>query len=231
MVSEPYSSDGTHGSPVWQLDVLREAIHIANNESFQIHIHSIGDAALSLALDILEEIPKVEMAYSPILIHAELTSEALLKRLKAVNGVACVQPYWAQHNGMLNSCLHHLGHERLGSLYAFKQMRDVGCEMAFSSDWPGSSHEPLKGLSVAVNRRETAEQVAHNEGQAITLDQALSAYTLGVQAMRHKSNYGFFEIGSDFDAVLLDKDIFTQPSMEISQANVTATYKSGKQIF
>jgi predicted amidohydrolase YtcJ len=110
-------------------------------------------------------------------------------------------------------------------------MLEIGCQVAFSSDWPVSSYEPLKGISVAVNRRETKDQVPHNESQSISIDEALSAYTLGVQAMRQKSNYGFFEIGSDFDAVLLDKDIFTQPSMEISQAKVTATYKSGKRIF
>lgn len=231
MVSEPYESDGSHGSPVWKLEDLRTAVHLANSESFQIHIHAIGDAALSLALDILEEIPPTEMAFRPILIHAELTSETLLKRLTAVNGVACVQPYWAQHNGMLNSCLHHLGEERLSSLYAFKQMLTIGCSIAFSSDWPVSSYEPLKGISVAVNRRETDTQVPHNQSQGISLDQALEAYTSGVQSMRQKSQDGFFEMGSEFDAVLLDRDIFSQPSMEIAKAKVIATYKSGKQIF
>jgi len=231
MVIEPYESDGSHGNPVWKYEELRAAIRISNQESFQVHIHAIGDAAIALTLDILEEIPTTEMAYRPILIHAELTSATLLNRLNAVNAVACVQPYWAQHNGMLTSCLHHLGEERLSSLYAFKQMLELGCDVAFSSDWPVSSFQPLKGISVAVNRRETVSQIPHNQSQAITLAQAVDAYTTGVQQMRQKPEHGFFEIGSYFDAIMLDSDIFTRPTLEIANAKVTATYKSGRKIY
>lgn len=231
MVSEPYDSDGGLGSPVWEFEDLKSAILLANDESFQIHIHVIGDAALALALDILEDIPQEKLAYRPILIHAELTNEELLKRLKDVNGVACVQPYWAQHNGMLNSCLHHLGDRRLSSLYAFKQMLELDCAVAFSSDWPVSSHEPLKGIAVAVNRRESESQLSHNPSQAITLDQAIVAYTSGVQAMRTGIQSDSFKIGSEFDALVLDKNIFEMPRIEIAQAKILATYKSGKKIF
>jgi hypothetical protein len=132
---------------------------------------------------------------------------------------------------MLDSCLHHLGQERLSKLYAFKEMLDLGVSVAFSSDWPVSSFEPLKGLSVAVNRRETAAQELHNPSQSITVEQAISAYTAGVQAMRARTKERFFELGSDFDAVVLDQDIFTIPTMEIAKVKVTATYKAGKRIF
>ena len=231
LVKEPYESTGEHGNPVWNEELLRKAIHTANADSFQVHIHAIGDAGTALAISILEEIPKGSLKYRPVLIHAELTNESLLNRLKDLNAVAAVQPYWAQHNGMLDSCRHHLGEERLSRLYSFKEMLDLGVCMAFSSDWPVSSFEPLKGLSVAVNRRENDSQEAHNPSQAITLDQAISAYTTGVQAIRGTAIERFFEIGTDFDAVVLDRDIFSLPTMQIAQAKVTATYKAGRQIF
>jgi predicted amidohydrolase YtcJ len=84
---------------------------------------------------------------------------------------------------------------------------------------------------VAVNRRETAAQELHNPSQSITVEQAISAYTAGVQAMRARTKERFFELGSDFDAVVLDKDIFTLPAMEIANARVIATYKAGRRIF
>jgi predicted amidohydrolase YtcJ len=231
MVSEPYDSDGGLGSPVWDFEVLKKAILLANEELFQIHIHVIGDAALALALDILEEIPQEKLAYRPILIHAELTNEVLLRRLNAVDGIACVQPFWAQHNGMLNSCLHHLGTQRLSSLYAFKEMLDLGVAVAFSSDWPVSSYEPLKGIAVAVNRREYEKQEQHNPSQAITLEQAVAAYTTGVQAMRPGLQSKFFDLGAEFDAVVLNTNIFEIPSMQIAESKILATYKSGRKIF
>lgn len=230
LVEEPYLSTGSNGEPVWNEHELRNAIETANNESFQIHIHAIGDAGTALAISILEDLPKDSLKFRPVLIHAELTNKHLLTRMKAIDAIACVQPYWAQHNGMLDSCLHHLGEERLSKLYAFKDMLALGVSVAFSSDWPVSSFEPLKGLSVAINRRETASQELHNPNQSISVEQAISAYTTGVQAIRSKPIERFFELGSDFDAVVVDQDIFTIPTMEIANARVTATYKAGKRI-
>lgn len=229
LVQEPYDSTGEHGAAVWDEELLRKAIHKANSESFQIHIHAIGDAGTALAISILEEVGALK--YRPVLIHVELTNTQLLKRLKDLNAIVCVQPYWAQHNGMLNSCLQHLGQERLSKLYAFKEMLDLGLAMAFSSDWPVSSFEPLKGLSVAVNRRENDFQEAQNPDQAITIDQAISSYTTGVLAIRNSNMQRFFDLGSDFDAIVLDQDVFSVPSMQIAQTKVTATFKAGRQIF
>jgi predicted amidohydrolase YtcJ len=231
MVSTPYESDGSHGVPVWNEEKLREAIKLANAENFQVHIHAIGDAATSLALEILEEITLKSMAYRPVIIHAELTNDYIIKRMKALNAIACVQPYWAQYNGMLQSCIHHLGHERIQSLYAFKDMMVEDVTVVFSSDWPVSNHEPLKGIGVSVNRRETHEQSPHNPNQAVSAEQALSAYTTSVVAMREISNTETLDHGSSFDIVLLDQNVFEIPSLEIGKTKVLATFKQGNRIF
>ena len=231
MVSEAYESDGSHGVPVWNEARLREAVNLANTEGYQVHIHAIGDAATSLALDIIGEIPIETMAYRPVIIHAELTNNDILERFRKLNAVACVQPYWAQYNGMLQSCIHHLGHERIQSLYAFKDMLDKDVTVAFSSDWPVSNHEPLKGIAVAVNRRETLSQTPHNLNQALTVEQAVSAYTTNVKAMRAPDYPSPLGHGSSFDIVLLNQNIFDIPSLEIGQVQVLATYKQGRRIF
>jgi predicted amidohydrolase YtcJ len=231
MVSAPYESDGSHGVPVWNEEKLRDAIKLANEEGYQVHIHAIGDAATSIALEILEEIISKSLAYRPVIIHAELTNDYIIKRMKALNAIACVQPYWAQYNGMLQSCIHHLGHERIQSLYAFKDMMVEGVTVVFSSDWPVSNHEPLMGIGVAVNRRETPEQTPHNPNQATTTEQALSAYTTSVVAMREISNTEPLGHGSSFDLVLLDQNIFEIPSLELGKTKVLATFKQGIRIF
>jgi predicted amidohydrolase YtcJ len=231
MVSAPYESDGSHGVPVWNEEKLREAIKLANAEDYQVHIHAIGDAATSLALEILEEITPRSMAYRPVIIHVELTNADIIKRMKALNAIACVQPYWAQYNGMLQSCIHHLGHERIQSLYAFKDMMVEGVTVVFSSDWPVSNHEPLKGIGVAVNRRETPEQTPHNPNQATTTEQALSAYTTSVVEMREINHTKPLGHGSGFDIVLLDQNILEIPSLDIAKTKVLATFKQGIRIF
>jgi len=231
MVSAPYESDGSHGVPVWKEEKLREAIKLANAENFQVHIHAIGDAATSLALEILEEITPESLAYRPVIIHAELTNDDIIKKLNGLNAIACVQPYWAQYNGMLQSCIHHLGHDRIQSLYAFRDMMVEGVSVVFSSDWPVSNHEPLKGIGVAVNRRETLEQAPHNQNQAVTVEQAYTAYTTSVVSMREMNQIEPLRPGSSFDMILLDQNIFAIPSLEIAKTKVLATYKQGQRIF
>ena len=110
-------------------------------------------------------------------------------------------------------------------------MLDKDVTVAFSSDWPVSNHEPLNGIAVAVNRRETLSQTPHNPNQALTVEQAMLAYTTSVKAMRASDYPSPLGNGSSFDIVLLNQDIFEIPSLEIGQVQVLATYKQGRRIF
>jgi predicted amidohydrolase YtcJ len=87
------------------------------------------------------------------------------------------------------------------------------------------------GIGVAVNRRETPEQTPHNPNQVTTTEQALSAYTTSVVAMREISNTEPLGHGSSFDLVLLDQNIFEIPSLELGKTKVLATFKQGIRIF
>ena len=229
LVSEPYESNGLHGKATWPEQSFKEAIQLAHQNGFQIHIHAIGDAATNLALDIIGE--QSGFYYPPVIAHAELTDGKTLDRMAALGVVACVQPYWAQNNGLLLSCVDHLGKARLERLYAFKDMFSKAITTVFSSDWPISTYNPIKGLAVAVNRRENSNQVVHNPAQAISPKQAIDAYTTNVSKMIRSPKSGCLAIGQPFDAVLLNQDILAVRADELIETKVLATYKAGKAIF
>jgi predicted amidohydrolase YtcJ len=229
LVTDPYLSTGETGTLVWAESDLRSAIHLAHNHGFQIHIHAIGDAATRLCLEIISGLSGFN--YPPVIAHAELTDQALLNKMSELGVIACVQPYWAQNNGLLTSCQHHLGTERLNSLYSFKDMFDTGVTTVFSSDWPISSYEPIKGLAVAVNRREYEEQEPHNPSQAISVEQAILAYSSNVKKMLGSSNNGTLDIGEPFDAVILDKNILATSPEQLAKTKVLATYKLGIELY
>jgi predicted amidohydrolase YtcJ len=226
LVSEPYLTSEHHGEATWKLDEFKSALALAHEKGFQIHVHAIGDAATELTLNVLEELK--EFSYPPVIAHAELTNQSLLNRMAELGVVACVQPYWAQNNGLLLSCLTQLGQSRLDSLYAFKDMFETGVTTVFSSDWPISTYEPIKGLAVAVNRKEQANQEPHNLAQAISVEQGIAAYSKNVKLMLNASNTGTLEIGQPFDAVILSQNPFTTPNL--IKTKVLATYKSGREI-
>ncbi|MBJ7280677.1 MAG: amidohydrolase family protein [Rhodoluna sp.] len=229
LVIDPYLSTGSHGQAIWPAEKFREAIALAHKNGFQIHIHAIGDAATSLCLDVLAELEN--FTYPPVIAHAELTDQSLLKRMTTIGVVACVQPYWAQNNGLLLSCQKHLGKERLERLYAFNDMFESGVTTVFSSDWPISSYEPSKGLAVAVNRREHSSQPRHNFAQAVSVEQAIAAYSRNVKLMLNSAETGTLELGQPFDAVLLDQNLFEVAAEHLIKTKVLATYKAGKEIF
>ena len=140
-----------------------------------------------------------------------------------------VQPFWAQNNDLLLTCSHHLGHQRLNNLYAFKDMIDNGIPVTFSSDWPVSSYSPLDGIKTAVFRKSLAAQEPHNPAQAISIQEALNAYTTTASQLL-KSGSGELTIGSYFDAVLLNKDLMQQDLEGFESLEVLATFKYGREL-
>jgi predicted amidohydrolase YtcJ len=226
LVSEPYLTSNHQGEATWELDEFKSALALAHETEFQIHVHAIGDAATELTLNVLEELK--EFSYPPVIAHAELTNQDLLNRMAKLGVVACVQPYWAQNNGLLLSCLPQLGKSRLDSLYAFREMFESSVTTVFSSDWPISTYDPIKGLAVAVNRKEQANQEPHNPRQAVTVEQGITAYSKNVKLMLNSSKTGTLELGQPFDAVTLNQNPFS--TEDLIKTKVLATYKAGKLI-
>jgi predicted amidohydrolase YtcJ len=84
---------------------------------------------------------------------------------------------------------------------------------------------------VAVNRREHAQQPEHNINQAVSVEQALNAYSRNVKLMLKDKATGTFEIGQPFDAVVLDRNLFEIETEDLINTKVLSTYKAGKEIF
>jgi predicted amidohydrolase YtcJ len=140
-----------------------------------------------------------------------------------------MQPFWAQYNGMLTSCRQHLGEQRVDRLYAIRDMLDAGVDVVFSSDWPVSSFSPIHGIAVAVHRRSQLDQEPHNPSQAVSLEEAIDAYTTSaLKAFGEESNG--LEVGSKFDAVILEGNIKQKDLSHLIATEVLAVYRSGNKL-
>lgn len=229
-VAEPYLSTKTYGELNWSKSSLVEAISMSHSNGFQTHLHAIGDAGVAFALECLAEAIPSPAELNPVIAHAELTSQDLLAKAKKLNVNLCVQPFWAQNNGMLLSCRHHLGDERLGSLYAFRDMIESGINLSFSSDWPVSTPSVLQGMAVAVFRQGSKGMEVHNRDQAISVNQAIDAYTTSAARLLGSNHDGTLSISEPFDAVLIDRDLNEQDLDGFLSAKVLAIYKVGKDL-
>ncbi len=177
-VKKPYESSPEYlGDPVWTQSELDAAVTHFNELGFQIHIHAIGDAGVCSALDSIERAG----AIGAVIAHTELVADEDIDRFAKLGVTANFEPLWARKDGMLTSCIHHLGVERIDSMYRMRDIADTGAQISFGSDWPVSSPDPVLGLFTAVHRamQETPE-ASWTPEQALTATEALDAYSVAV---------------------------------------------------
>ncbi len=178
-VLDPYHSGGGHGEPVWSEAELFAATKHYAEAGYQLHIHAIGDAGIRMALDAIEQSGAAANRLPSVIAHTELVADEDLPRFKELNVIANFEPLWAREDGMLLSCVPHLGRERIDQMYRMRDLLNAGATLSFGSDWPVSSPDPLLGIATAVNRALPGGPSWVPE-QALSFEEALRAYTAGV---------------------------------------------------
>lgn len=244
---EPYSDNDLENRAWrggWQefskdMPSFKSMILQADKANIQLRIHSIGDEANSILLDILDTMRQVngDKARRFRLVHAQVIRPGDFERFKNHKVIAEVQPFHIADD--MRWMEERIGFERCKGAYAFKALKDKGCILSFGSDWPGTNASyypvnPLFGLYAAVTRQTV--QGEPREGwfpeQKLSLEESLRAYTWG-------SAYGAFEEqskgtitkGKLADFAVLHTDLFTTSPSEWLQAKVDYTIVNGKIVF
>jgi predicted amidohydrolase YtcJ len=163
-------------------------------------------------------------------------------RFRDLDAVANFQPLWACNEPQMEDLtLPFVGPERAAWQYQIGSLARMGTRIAFGSDWPISSADPLQEMHVAVNRVKSRRLGRPGEPecespflpeQAITLADAIGAFTGGVDWVNHEENaVGTLEPGSRADVAMLDQDLFTVPASAIGSTSVIMTVASGQVVF
>jgi predicted amidohydrolase YtcJ len=247
-MSAPYL-DG-HGHPTGhsgnlfiEPEVLAEATARLAAEGFQLHFHAIGDRAVTVALDALEALPAgPRRAARHHLAHLQFITPEDMGRFKALDAVANFQPLWACSDPQMTEyTLPFVGAERAAWQYQIGSLARGGTRLAFGSDWPVSSADPLQEIHVAVNRVLSERLGTRGEpetedpfmpGQAITVTAAIDAFTRGVAWVNHEEDVaGTLLPGMHADLIVLDQDLFAIPPRDIGSTSVAMTAANGKVVF
>ena len=234
-VLEPYLDNAhSHGEPLWSESELKAACLEAANLGFQLHIHAIGDAGVRQALDAIEHAQEVNGVpkLPNVIAHAELISDADISRFAKLNVIANMQPLWAQADGMLMSCVPRLGIGRIDQMYRMRDLIDSGAVIAFGSDWPVSSSDPILGIATAVTRQ-TAD--SKPEGgwvmeQAIQVAEAFQSYSEAVIFQLTGDKKVPLSDGEPCDFIVLDQNPLETASSDLRNIKVLATFKAGEKI-
>jgi predicted amidohydrolase YtcJ len=245
---EPYL--GTDGRPTgdtgiefFDADGLRESVVRLDAEGFQVHVHVIGDRACRNALDAFEAalMSNGRNDHRHHLAHIQVVHPDDVSRFRALRVTANAQPLWAAHEPQMDELtLPFLGEPRGSWQYPFRSLVRSGASLAFGSDWPVSSPNPLWGIHVAVNRVEPSDYpYAAPTGRGpflpderVDLPSAIAAYTIGSAFVNHLDDVaGSIEVGKSADLVVLDRNMFEHPPDEIAKARVLLTFVEGERVF
>ena len=237
-------ANGTHkGSLFVDGDELKEIVRTLDDQDFQVHFHTLGDFAISTALDAIESLPEVRRQVGRHhMAHLQFVNPKDVKRFGQLGVVANFQPLWAMHDPQMDDLtLPFVDDDMANWQYSINTLQTNGARVAFGSDWPVSSPNPIYEMHAAVNRTAAPKYgrpgerectVPFRPEEALSIDEALRAFTQGVAYVNRDENVlGTLETGKQADVVVLNQDLYSIPSSSIGDTSVDLTISSGAVVF
>lgn len=229
---QPYSDKPeTSGDTIVSPETLKEWVVQADKDNFNIRLHAIGDRAVRSALDAYEAAWKENDRDSRHTVeHIELINPNDIPRFNQLGVIASMQP---NHFGLSNRRIFtsRLGSERMKYFFAFNSIKKAGSNLAFGTDFPIDSLNPLSQIYRATTRIDSDGEIWNSE-ECVKLADALKAYTYFPAYVNCRENeLGSLEVGKLADLVVLDRNIFEVPREEMLDTRVKLTMVDGKVVY
>ncbi|KRA26034.1 hypothetical protein ASD65_11175 [Microbacterium sp. Root61] len=242
---EPYcnhSGDGFSGEMHFDEETIRDFVAQLDAAGFALHLHIMGDRGIRVALDAIEAAraangagPRHHIA------HLSMVQTEDAQRFGPLGITANIQGLWAAPDPFVVSLI---GEERMQQGYPFRTMVDGGADLAMGSDWPVSPADPWLAIHVTVNRWAPPPPGAKvpslsagaqpptldAEHQALTLVQALTAYTNGSTELV-LGRPGRVRLGERADIAIATGDPFEMPGEAIASLQTAVTIVGGEVVF
>ncbi len=212
---------------------LEELVERASGAGIACSIHAIGDRANRRVLDAFarqrEKGGGIGLRHR--MEHVQLLNPTDIPRFKALDIIASMQPIHATSDMVLAD--EYWG-ERARWGYAWKSLLNAGARLAFGSDAPVESLDPLVGIHAAITRQRAdgEPQGGWYPEERISVAEAVHSYTLGAAyASGEEEEKGSITTGKLADLVVLSQDIFEISPTEILNTHVVATIFDGKIVY
>ncbi len=231
----PYSDDpGNTGLLVDPPDSLLVWTREAVRAGFQVGTHAIGDRGNRIILDIYERVLRESGASDARLRveHCQILSPDDIARFGRLGIIASMQPTHATSD--MPWAETRLGADRLAGAYAWRSLLDSGAVLAFGSDFPVESEDPLWGLYSAVTRQDHDGNPpgGWRPEERLTLDEALRAFTWGAAyASFDEKDAGTIDVGKRADLSILDRNVLAAAPRALLDARVAYTVVRGAIVY
>jgi predicted amidohydrolase YtcJ len=211
---------GWHGRLDFTPAMIRDMLSHALATRQPLHLHIVGDSSARLVLGMMQTLAP-DSVWRPLRVrieHGDGVSGDLLPVAKRLGVVIVQNPaHFAFEPGMLE---HRFGTRPAG----FQDVRSIlaaGIPLAIGSDGP---RNPFLNLMFATTH-------PNNPAEALTREQAVTAYTLGSAfAEFAERDKGMLKAGMLADLTVLSQDIFTVPAPRLPATTSILTMVGGQVV-
>ena len=225
----------TTGLPNYSPDELNRIVALLDARGYQLMIHAIGDGGVRQVLEAFERAARANPAPARgrrhRVEHIETMDMADVPRFGALGVIGSFQP---PHARLMNAAkpggqwAGNIGPDRTSRGWMWKSVRDAGGHIAFGSDWPVASLNPLVGVWVGINR------IGHRAvpTQRMSIAELLDGYTYdAAYASFDETAKGRLAAGQLADLAVLSRDVLTVPPAGADDVQVTATIFGGAVVY
>lgn len=265
-LSEPYEAEFLeesglppehNGALFWSDEELTKTSQEAMKAGFSIHIHAMGDKAVSQGVRCLakaQELRRKEQgrpaedgrgsedaAARNVIAHLMLISEEDVKTMGREHIMANCQPRWMVHDSDIHAMIPMVGKERAKACYPYRIFLDQGVTTAFGTDFPVTPPpDTMHEIQCAMTRSvfpdapdyETFKGKVLGAERPAELWEAVQSITInGAYQMFLEDITGSIEAGKSADLVILDGDLEAADPEEIYRIQTETTIFKGKIVY
>ena len=236
-LTDPYAdTPDDRGLPNWSEEELNAAVVALDAAGFQLHLHAIGDRAVRIALDALEEARDAapDHVRAHVVAHVAMLAPEDIERFAKLDVIANFEPYWAQCDAVMQALtIPHIGHDRESWQYLIGSVSRSGATVSFGSDWPVTTMDWRPALATAIERRDVADASTPTwlPDECVSPATAFAAYTSGIARQALAPDRGSLELGRVADLVQLSANPLETEPANIPAIEVRGTWLAGERTF
>jgi predicted amidohydrolase YtcJ len=231
-LSKPYKNTGRNGDLLFDPKNFAALCVEADKEGLIIHVHAIGDQAVTEALNGIAAARKANgnSGLPHTITHEQFVQPADFPRFRELGVVSALQLLWADASqDTIEIVKPYLDSNIYKWQYPARSILDSGGIISGASDWPVSSANVFWAIYQAETRK--GPEGVLDPSQAMPREAMFYAYTRNSAHAMNLDSIGEIASGKRADLVLLDRDVLTISPDEMRDAKVLWTMVAGKTVF
>lgn len=219
------------GIPIYSQEELDALVGAAHRARIDAAVHAIGDGALEQVCRAVEraqeEDPWPQARHG--VVHAQITSPALLERMKALGLQAYIQPIFIEAD--MGIIAQRVGEDRAKECYNWKAMEELDIPVSGGSDCPVEPFDVVDNIRAAVTRQDRAGKRTYLPEQALSPEEGVALFTRrAAWASRDEDVRGVLKPGFQGDLVMLEGDLLA-PGPDYQAVKIWETVVNGRTVY